>query len=281
MHSARYLLALAPPVVAACLAAGTAVAGAPPDDTFTPTDADAQARAEAAVAAFGEAATAAGYVSDEWVDDSVDLFDVVDEEGDEAPIVACFDDLRTHLAPSGSFIGQTALARSATFEVGGYGTATAAAAEAMPVTVAPSGLRGVGGTAPAADGSYRSVTAAVAVVDDASRGELVAVVESLDDDALGDCFQDAYNTLIEENAQEGVEFEMAFESEGYDRGDESVILRVSLRVTSDERNETVDNGYAVVVVGNAVAIAEFEFENAELDDSLDAVVTAMVESLSG
>ncbi len=163
---------------------------------------DDQARADAGIAAFGEAVTAAGYVDSGESNDDNDPLDLAVDEGAttdptsaDAQAAACAGDVYTVVNSDGSFVGQTARAISNTFDY-------------------------VDSNAPATTelfsfGDNDSLYAAVYVVDEAHRDGLATVIDTFGSQETIDCLNEVFQAEMTaaSSGDTGSEFLLANEDD--------------------------------------------------------------------
>ena len=228
---------------------------------------DDQARADAGIAAFGEAVTAAGYVDNGESNDENDPLDLAVDEGAmtdptsfDAQAAACAGDVYTVVNSDGSFVGQTARAISNTFD---YVDSNA------PATTE---LFSFGGN--------NSLYAAVYVVDEAHSDGLATVIDTFGSQETIDCLNEVLRAEMTatSSGDTGGEFLLANEDD-LGIGDQSA--EVTTTISFDFEGETTELRSAVALarVDRALVVTSADWSGDEpaftARDALAAVVDTM------
>ncbi len=229
---------------------------------------DDQARADAGIAAFGEAVTAAGYVdSGESNDDSdplglaVDQGATTDPTSADAQAAACAGDVYTVVNSDGSFVGQTARAISNTFNY-------------------------VDSNAPAATdlfsfGDNDSLYAAVYVVDEAHRDGLATVIDAFGSQETIDCLNEVLQaelSSVDSSGDTGSEFLLANEDD-LGIGDQSAEVTTSISFAYEGDTTELHSVLALARVDRTLVVTSADWSGDEpaftARDALAAVVDTM------
>ena len=229
---------------------------------------DDQARADAGIAAFGAAATDAGYTDSGVSNDDEDPLDLsadtetVDSAGEPAGADACIPDLSSLVDADGSLIGESARSSSNTFDF------------ADPnATVS---------TDPFAFGDSTSISAVVFVVDEANQDGLGTLVDVFGSPDIASCLTEAAMQVSDTSSDTAFapgDFVITNESE-LGLGDQSASLTSAIHFEFDGVSTDFNSQVAIARVDRALAITFSDWSTGtEPDFSAEDALAAIVDAL--
>lgn len=213
-----------------------------------------QEQADAAIAAFTEQVTGAGFEST-GPSEVGDVLDLRPSDDPEDAAGACLGDLAQHVTEDGTFVGQTAWAMSDSFAL----TAEQETTDPMAIP------------------AYDEVAAAVTVVDDTAG--ITAVVDAFAGDELIDCLIAA--TEIPPSS-DGPTATVTVDNEDVDLGDQAVVVTISSTFPFDDGEMTYTANLGLARVDRALAMVLYSSTGEPLSDLTAAdVLATMVDALDG